>query len=151
MIKRLFAGLFIASFALVSAGCGGGASTQEVVIEGNDQMKYNVGIINVKAGTEVTLTLNNVGSLPKESFGHNVVILQPGTDPVEFANAGMENVANDYIAPDMANLVVAKTEMLGGGETDTITFTAPAEPGQYPFVCTFPGHASMMQGVMVIT
>ncbi|MEM1271865.1 MAG: plastocyanin/azurin family copper-binding protein, partial [Bacteroidota bacterium] len=99
----------------------------------------------------VTLTLNNVGSLPKESFGHNVVILQPGTDPVEFANAGMENVANDYIAPDMANLVVAKTEMLGGGETDTITFTAPAEPGQYPFVCTFPGHASMMQGVMVIT
>ncbi|MEM1270070.1 MAG: hypothetical protein AAGI08_08480, partial [Bacteroidota bacterium] len=99
MIKRLFAGLFISSFALVSAGCGGGPSTQEVVIEGNDQMRYNIGIINVKAGTDVTLTLNNVGSLPKESFGHNVVILQPGTDPVEFANAGMENVANDYIAP----------------------------------------------------
>ncbi|MCH8962102.1 MAG: hypothetical protein IH820_12455 [Bacteroidetes bacterium] len=33
---------------------------------------------------------------------------------------------------------------------DPLTFTAPTEPGDYPYVCTFPGHWRTMQGVMQV-
>ena len=45
--------------------------------------------------------------------------------------------------------MVAHTKLLGGGESDEITFTAPAA-GEYPFICTFPGHFAIMQGVMTV-
>jgi azurin len=39
--------------------------------------------------------------------------------------------------------------MLGGGQTDVITFEAP-EPGVYDFICSFPGHSGMMRGTLTI-
>ncbi|MGH2623531.1 MAG: plastocyanin/azurin family copper-binding protein, partial [Sphingobacterium sp.] len=49
-------------------------------IEGNDQMQYNINLMRVKAGEPVEITLKNVGSMPKESMGHNFVLLKPGVD-----------------------------------------------------------------------
>jgi azurin len=45
--------------------------------------------------------------------------------------------------------VIAATKLLGPGENETLTFTAP-EPGDYQFVCSFPGHFAMMRGIMVV-
>ena len=45
--------------------------------------------------------------------------------------------------------VIAATKLLGPGESETISFTAP-EPGDYQFVCSFPGHFAMMRGIMVV-
>ena len=45
--------------------------------------------------------------------------------------------------------VIAHTKLLGPGESDVIEFDAPA-PGTYPFVCTFPGHAPLMNGQLVV-
>jgi azurin len=45
--------------------------------------------------------------------------------------------------------VLAATKLLGPGESETITFTVD-EPGDYQFVCTFPGHFAMMRGIMVV-
>ena len=39
--------------------------------------------------------------------------------------------------------------MLGGGETDTITFDAP-DPGTHVFMCTFPGHYQLMMGEFIV-
>jgi azurin len=39
--------------------------------------------------------------------------------------------------------------MLDHGQSEVISFTAP-EPGDYPYVCTFPGHAQLMRGVMKV-
>ena len=37
-----------------------------------------------------------------------------------------------------------------GGETERLSFTAPKKPGEYIFVCTFPGHWVRMYGVMLV-
>ena len=42
------------------------------------------------------------------------------------------------------------TRLLNGGETDRLNFTAPAKAGEYPFLCTFPGHFIRMYGVMLV-
>ena len=39
--------------------------------------------------------------------------------------------------------------MIGGGQSDTIEFDAP-EPGTYDFICSFPGHYSVMKGKFIV-
>ena len=127
------------------------ASDAKVEIEGNDQMQYNKKAFEVVEGQTVVLTLTHTGKLPKAAMGHNVVILKPGTALQDFAMKCAPAAATDYIPQDEASkaLILTHTKMLGGGEKDTITFTAPAA-GEYPFLCSFPGHFAMMQGVMTV-
>ena len=56
--------------------------------------------------------------------------------------------ARAYV-PDLPE-VLAGSRLVQRGESDVITFTAPAKPGQYTFVCTFPGHWVRMYGVMLV-
>lgn len=114
-----------------------------------DQMRYSAGRITVKAGQVLTVELKNIGTLPKEAMGHNFVVLKPGTDPVAFATKGIPAKATDYVSPDAADQVIAHTKLLGPGESDTIKIESLA-PGVYPFVCTFPGHAALMKGELVV-
>ena len=32
----------------------------------------------------------------------------------------------------------------------SLRFVAPTEPGEYPYLCTYPGHWVIMRGVMVV-
>lgn len=123
-------------------------SQNEVLITGNDLMKYNLKEIRVKAGEPVTLTLKHIGKLDIKVMGHNWVLLKEGSDLVAFAGEAATSVDNDYI-PEGTDQVIAHTKMLGGGESDTITFDAPA-PGTYQFLCTFPGHFGQMQGTFIV-
>jgi len=120
-----------------------------VHITGNDQMRYSAGRIEVKAGQKIKIELKNVGTLPKEAMGHNLTVLKPGTDHMAFAMKAVAAKATDYMPPDAADQVIAHTKLLGPGESDTIEFNAPP-PGTYPFVCTFPGHAPLMNGQLVV-
>ena len=43
------------------------------------------------------------------------------------------------------------TKMIDAGQKEVIEFTAPTKPGDYEFVCTFPGHWTVMNGVMKVT
>ena len=119
----------------------------KVTITGNDQMKYDKGEIEAKAGQTIAITFKNIGALPKEAMGHNVVILKPGSDIVKFAIGGVANKAGDYLP--LAALGVAKTKILGPKEEETIVFKAGAA-GEYPFLCTFPGHFGVMKGVLKV-
>ncbi len=149
------------------ASCGGGAtsteasastsevkeeavsSTIEVLLTGNDQMKYNKDLIEVTEGQNVKLTFKHVGELPKEAMGHNFVLLTPGTDVDEFAQSAITHQDTDYLPPSGMDNIIAHTTMLGGGESDEIEFAAPA-PGTYDFICTFPGHYGVMRGKFVV-
>ncbi len=124
---------------------------QKVELTGNDQMQYNTKAFEVTAGEKVTLTFKHIGQLPVVAMGHNVVILKPGTALPAFAAKCATAKENDYIPTDdeSKEAIVAHTKMIGGGESTEITFTAP-EPGDYPYVCTFPGHFAIMQGVMTV-
>ncbi len=121
----------------------------ELVIEGNDQMKYNTKRMKVYAGQKIKLTLKNIGELPVESMGHNWVLLKKGTDKNAFAEASIGAKETGYIAPEMKENVIANTKTIGGGEEVTIEFDAPAK-GSYDFICSFPGHVGMMSGKLVV-
>lgn len=117
------------------------------IVEGNDQMKFDITLIRVKAGEEVELTLKNVGELPKESMGHNLVVLRPDVDVPTFGGEAVAAVDNDYIPKSSMSSIIAHTKLLGPGEEDKITFTL--EKGVYPYICSFPGHFGIMQGKIV--
>lgn len=148
MKTKILASAFVATLALASIAA---AEPVKVEIEANDQMKFNVAEIVAKAGQEVTVTLKNVGTMPKVSMGHNFVVLDGEIEPNEFVEKSMMQMANEYIAPELKNHVIASTKLLGPGESDTVTFQAPAKPGDYVFLCTFPGHYAIgMKGVLKV-
>ena len=120
----------------------------ELEITGNDQMQFNKNELRVKAGQTVRLTLKHVGEMPENVMGHNWVLLEKGTDISEFGQKAVAAAENDYI-PENATQVIAHTELIGGGETTTVEFTAPAA-GTYDFICSFPGHYAVMQGKFIV-
>ncbi|MDO4230086.1 MAG: azurin [Capnocytophaga sp.] len=124
------------------------AQAGEILLESTDQMTYVTNEIKVKAGEKVTLTLKHIGKMSKDIMGHNFVLLKKGTDIAAFAGAAVNAKDTDYVpagSPD----VIAHTKMIGGGESVTITFDAP-EAGTYDFICSFPGHYSMMKGKFIV-
>jgi azurin len=119
-----------------------------VNITGNDTMMYDKTTFEVKSGQKVKLVFKNIGKLPKQAMGHNVIILKKGVDVASYCTAAI-SAAPEYFPKDKKDDVVAATKLLGPGETDTIIFTAPA-PGVYDYVCTFPGHFALMKGKMTV-
>ena len=122
--------------------------SNDVVLEGNDLMQFDKNLLRVKAGEKVTLTFKNVGELPKESMGHNVIVLKPGTDVSAFGAEAIKAVNNEYVPVTFTSSIVAHTKLLGPGEEDMIEFVLDA-PGVYPYLCSFPGHYGIMQGQIV--
>ena len=122
-------------------------SQATLTLEGNDQMRFDKTELKVAAGAEVTLTLTHVGSMAKEVMGHNFVLLKEGVSVESFAAKAARAKDNDYI-PE-GDEVIAHTKIIGGGESDTITFMAPA-PGTYEFICSFPGHYGLMKGTFTV-
>src|SRR5690606_11022046 len=118
-------------------------------VEGNDQLKFDKTSFTAKAGQEIQITLKNVGELPKESMGHNIVVLAPGTDLAAFGGEAFKAKDADYIPATYASSIIAHTKLLGPGESDTITFTID-EAGEYEFVCSFPGHWGTMRGTITV-
>ena len=122
-----------------------------VELTGNDLMKYSVTAIAAKPGELLHVRLKNVGTLPKVAMAHNFVLLAKGTDPTAFTNAAATAGATGYIAPAMKAKVLASTPLAGAGETVDVTFKAPAAPGVYTFLCSFPGHfLSGMKGALTV-
>jgi len=120
-----------------------------VQLLGTDQMKYSFTRIDVAAGRTVKLTLTHNGKMAKNVMGHNFVLLKKDVDVAAFATSAITAKETDFIPADGADKIIANTKLLGAGESDTIEFAAP-EAGTYNFICTFPGHVTMMKGILVV-
>ncbi len=111
-----------------------------------EQMKYDTQLLRVKAGLPVVLTLEN-----PDIMQHNIVICKPGT--AEKVGKAADAMAQDpksvekHYVPQLPD-VLASSILVNPGESYTLEFMAPDKPGDYPFVCTFPGHWRIMRGVM---
>ena len=110
-------------------------------------MKFDQNILLVQAGKKITLTLNHTGKFDKSVMGHNFVLLKDGVDVSAFAQKASSARNSEYI-PE-GNEVIVHTKMLGGGESDTISFIAP-ESGFYTYICSFPGHWGLMKGKLIV-
>lgn len=144
-MRYLFQLFTLSIFAITSY------AAQKVTITGNDSMQFDTREFTVKSGEKVELEFKNIGKLPKIAMGHNLVILKKGISSLKFGQKVMSmgaNATNPLPEPSMVD-VIAATKLLGPGESETITFTAP-ESGDYQFVCSFPGHFAMMRGIMVV-
>ncbi len=119
-----------------------------ITINAGDDMKFDLTEIKVKAGQTVKLTLHHKGTLAKEAMGHNWALLAQGTVVADFAAKAMQAKDTEYI-PAGTTEVIVHTKLIGGGESDTIEFEAPA-PGVYEFICTFPGHSALMKGTLTV-
>jgi azurin len=126
----------------------GGSVTLEIASASSDNLEYASDSLTASAGAEVTLTFSNNAVTQQ----HNWVLVQDGTKDT-VANAGLlaelAGIDNDWVSPDDANVIV-NTKLTSAGESDQITFTAPAA-GTYQFVCTFPGHNLTMFGTFEVT
>ena len=114
-------------------------------------MKYDKAELTVKAGAKVMLLFKN----EKCALQHNFLLLKPGTKDAGGALADKmltdpQALAKQYI-PESADVLVKGHKLIGIGQSDLIEFTAPAEPGDYPYICTFPGHWRLMNGVLKVT
>ena len=118
-------------------------------IEVDDTMRFSTTSFEVRSGERVSIELAHTGTFPKAAMGHNLVILTPATDVDQFAVRAMSAWATDFIPADSDSEIVAHSELIGGGETSTFEFVAPA-PGVYPFLCSFLGHAAIMRGEMIV-
>jgi azurin len=127
----------------------GGARTIE--IQGNDAMKFSVTSITAKPGEKIRVVLTSVGTMPKMVMAHNWILLKKTADPQAFANAGALARDTGFIAPAQKANVIANTTLVGAGEKAEVTFTAPKVAGQYPYLCSFPGHyAAGMKGTLTV-
>jgi azurin len=127
-------------------------AVQKITITGNDTMQFDVKEFTVQASEKIELTFKNIGKLPKLAMGHNLVILKEGIRPLKFGQKimGMGASPSNPLPKESLEDVLASTKLLGPGESDIITFTAPKKPGLYQFLCSFPGHYAIMRGVMVV-
>jgi azurin len=113
-----------------------------------EQMLFDVRWFVVEAGKPVQIVLNNADAMP-----HNIVIGQPGS-VMTIGTAAMtmpppaDPNARAYVPETPA--VLAATRLVQRGESERLNFNAPTTPGEYNFVCSFPGHYVRMYGVMLV-
>lgn len=126
-------------------------ASNEIVINLNagDDMKFDLSEIRVKEGQTVKLTLTHTGKMAKTAMGHNFVLLASGVSLADFAGKAMAAQATEYVPAGSEKDIVVHTKLIGGGESDTIEFTAPAK-GTYDFLCSFPGHSALMKGSFIV-
>ncbi len=126
-------------------------SVRTIEIVGTDDMKFSVTNIEAKPGEPLRVRLVSKGAMPKIAMAHNFVLLKSGASQIKFINASAAARETDFIAPEMKDQVIAATALAGAGETVEVTFKAPAEAGEYPYVCSFPGHFQVgMRGTLTV-
>ena len=109
-----------------------------------ERMMYDVKELTVKAGKKIQLTFANVDFMP-----HNILLVNNGKVDAIAAQAlalGAKGFETGFI-PESPDIIWA-SKLLDNGKEQVIEFTAPAKPGDYPYMCSFPGHSILMRGML---
>ncbi|MBE9462933.1 plastocyanin/azurin family copper-binding protein [Dyadobacter subterraneus] len=109
-------------------------------------LKFDISEIQVKAGSKIRLNLNN-----NDDMLHNLVVVKPGTANTvgELGlNLGLKGTEMNYVPK--TNDVLFHTNIVEPEKTESIYFVAPKQVGVYQYLCTFPGHYTLMQGKLKV-
>jgi plastocyanin len=111
-------------------------------------MQFTPKELRVKAGQPVRLVFEN-----PDLMQHNLVVVAPGADEevggLADQMAAKPDGATRNFVPD-SNKILHATPLVNPNGRAELKFTAPAQPGLYPYLCTFPGHWRVMRGVLVV-
>lgn len=113
------------------------------------KMAFDQTVLYAMAGEEIEISLTNKDEMP-----HNLVLIEEGS--LESFGALVDKFLQNPDAEKMqyvpeSRYVLAATDMLDPGKQEVIRLRVPDKPGDYPFICTFPGHWRMMQGVLKVS
>lgn len=113
-----------------------------------ERMAYDKEIIVVKAGKPVEFLFENYDLMP-----HNLAIVQPGAleeiGTMAEATAQQPDAAARHFIP-RSNKILLGSQLLQPREIQKLSFNAPAQPGIYPIVCTYPGHWRRMYAALYV-
>ena len=155
MKKVIFCAIGCSALLSLLGGCSPAPQTppKTVEIQADDKMRFDVTAFDAKPGQKIAVTIKNVGTTPKFSMGHNFVMLDKivNTQNVTtFLDKASAEASHDYVPPG-AKEVLAHSKLLGPNESETVTFNAPFVPGEYLYLCSFPGHYSQgTKGIMTV-
>ena len=122
--------------------------TDTIQLQANENMRFDKELFKVHTEKKITLIFENTSAPANTSMSHNVVILKPGIDLADFADAARNAQNEQYVPSSVLSLIIAHTKLVAGGQSDQVEFTI-SQPGVYPFICSFPGHWGTMQGKIV--
>jgi azurin len=148
----------VSKIALVLALLGAAAGAQAaqncaIKLKGNDAMQFDLKSATVSASCpKITIELVHTGKLAAGVMGHNVVVSR-SADVNGVNAAGMKAGAAAGYVPRGDARVVAATPVIGGGASTKASFPGSRlqAGGDYSFYCSFPGHAALMKGKLVVT
>ncbi|HEX4589436.1 MAG TPA: HEAT repeat domain-containing protein, partial [Gemmataceae bacterium] len=113
-----------------------------------DQMLFDKERLAVRAGKPAEIVFENTDLMP-----HNFVLLQPGAleevGTLAEAQATEPGALERNYVPKSAKILLS-SRLLQPRDSQTLSFTAPSQPGIYPYVCTYPGHWRRMFGAMYV-
>jgi len=121
---------------------------RKITIQCISGLAYDTKKFLVQPGEKISLTVENSDVIP-----HNLVIATPDSKAAVGERAALmltkPGALDRQYVPDMPE-VIFHTLVLDPGQSDTLYFQAPELPGDYPFLCTFPGHWMIMNGIMQV-
>ena len=114
-----------------------------------ERLLFTVTEFSIKAGKPTKLVFSN-----PDATQHNLLILDRGASVEDVGMAGNAMAKSPdglkrHFVPDDKR-ILHHTKLLAPGSVETLRFIAPEKPGEYPYVCTFPGHWVLMRGVMKV-
>jgi len=113
-----------------------------------ERMAYDKEVIVVEKGKAVEFIFENFDLMP-----HNIVFAKPGSmeelGKIAEASATSPEFQARYFVPKSDKVLLAST-LLQPRELQKLTWTAPSQPGVYPYVCTYPGHWMRMHGALYV-
>lgn len=125
-----------------------GEGGRELVIEAALGLQYVQKQLKAKAGEKLTLVFKNPDVVP-----HNWLLAKPGSlqrlgEKCNLMITDPHGMQKHYV-PDTDD-VIAYTDMTNPKAEFVIHITAPKVKGEYPYLCTFPGHWMVMNGVLKV-
>lgn len=127
------------------------SAARAIKIQGDDKMQFSITKIEAKPGEQLEVSVSAKGSMSKAEMAHNFVLLAKGANVDAFVMAAAMARKTEHIPAAKKADILAHTGLAGNGETVSVTFAAPTEPGEYTFICSFPGHfAAGMRGVLIV-
>lgn len=115
------------------------------------QMKYSISEFEAAPGAKIKILFKN-----DDDLQHNIIFLKPDDDDkdgqkfaLECWNLGEDGIELGWVPPNHSRVLAAST-LLDPHADEDLYLQLPDETGEYPFICTVPGHSLMMCGTIKV-